>query len=214
MRQRQHSKTIVVIFAGTVVTSGASATLIDFEGTGAPPGFKLTIALRDLYADLGVNFDGPGPLDGGAILNECGNFGVDAFSGTDFLAFNRNSMLMDGGIPRDPEEILFDDLQASVSIYAAGGVWEGATFRMDAYDQLNQLVDTDTVGGGDWSQLLVSHPGGIARVVLTEIANVQAFVYDDLEFFAVPGPGALLVFGLAGLRATRRRERKRDRYAL
>ncbi len=215
MRKRQQSKTIVVILAGAGVTSGAFATLIDFEGTGAPPFFSETIALRDLYASLGVNFDGPGPLDGGAILNECGNFGVDAFSGTDFLAFNRNSMLMDGGIPRDPEEILFDDLQASVSIYAAGGFGNGATFRMDAYDQLNQLVDTDTVGGAqDWVQLLVSHPGGIARVVLTEIANVQAFVYDDLELFAVPGPGALLVFVLAGLRATRRRERKRDRYAL
>lgn len=206
MRRRQQSKTIVVILAGAWVTSGASGTLIDFEGTGAPPGFKKTIALRDLYADLGVNFDGPGPLDGGAILNELGNFGVDAFSGTDFLAFNSTATLMDGGIPTDPEQILFDDLQASVSIYAAGGLGIGATFPMDAYDQLNQLVDTDTVGGQDWVQLLVSHPGGIARVVLTEITNKNAFVYDDLEFFAVPGPGALLVFGLAGLRTRRRRD--------
>ncbi len=190
--------------SGAGVTSGASATLIDFEGTGAPNVFAETIALRDLYAGLGVNFDGPGPLDGGAILNEAGNFGVLAFSGTDFLAFNRDSKLMDGGIPRDPEEILFDDLQASVSIYAAGGDGVG-TFRMDAYDQLNQLVDTDTVGGQDWVQLLVSHPGGIGRVVLTEISGKIHFVYDDLEFFVVPGPGALLVFGLAGLRTRRRR---------
>ncbi len=206
MPQRQHSKTIVVILAGAGVTSGASATLIDFDGTGAPNLFNGTTALRDLYAGLGVNFDGPGPLDGGAILNEGGNFGVGAFSGTDFLAFNNGATLMDGGTPRDPEEILFDDLQASVSIYAAGGVWDAATFRMDAYDQLDQLVDTDTVSGGNWAQLLVSHPGGIARVVLTEIAKVQSFVYDDLEFFAVPGPGALLVFGLAALRTTRRRD--------
>ncbi len=206
MRKRQQSKTIVVILAGAGVTSGASATLIDFEGTGAPTSFINTIALRDLYSGFGVNFVGPGPLDGGAILNEGGNFCVDAFSGTDFLAFNRNSMLMDGGTPKDPEEILFEDLQASVSIYAAGGFGVLAMFRMDAYDQLNQLVDTDTVGGQNWVQLLVSHPGGIARVVLTEISNKNAFVYDDLEFFAVPGPGALLVFGLAGLRTTRRRD--------
>ena len=77
---------------------------------------------------------------------------------------------------------------------------------MDADDQLSQLVDTDTVGGQAWVQLLVSHTGGIARVVLTEITNKNAFVYDDLEFFAVPGPGALLVFGLAGLRTRRRRD--------
>ncbi len=206
MRKRQQSNTIVVILASAAVTSGASADLIDFDGTGAPNIFLETTALRDLYAGLGVNFDGPGPLDGGAILNEGGNFGVDAFSGTDFLAFNRNSMLADGGIPRDPEEILFDDLQASVSIYAAGGDGVG-TFRMDAYDQLNQLVDTDTVGGAqDWVQLLVSHPGGIARVVLTEISGKIHFVYDDLEFFVVPGPGALLVFALAGLRTRRRRD--------
>jgi len=189
MLWRQQSKTILVILAGAGVTSGAFATLIDFEGTGAPTSFMDTLALRDTYAGIGVHFDGPAPQNGGAILNEGGNFGVDAFSGTDFLAFNDNLTLMDGGTPTDPQEILFDGLQASVSIYAAGGYGSGATFRMDAYDQSNQLVDSITVGGQAWVLLVVADPGGIARVMLTEITNKNAFVYDDLEFFAVPDQG-------------------------
>lgn len=206
---RRKRSALVVTAGAAALTAGASADLIDFDGTGAPGGFIQTTALRDLFAGLGVNFhgpDGPEGRDGGAILNQTGNFGVDAHSGTDFFAFNRGSQMMDGGIPRDPATILFDDLQGAVSIWAAGG-FDFNTFRMEAFNQFDVLVDIVELRTQNWSLLSVSSDGGIARVVLTELGDGtdDAWVYDDLTFDALPAPGALAVLALAGLRGARRR---------
>src|ERR1700687_4479303 len=74
-----------VFFA--VAASPAGATLINFDGTGAPCCFASTSPLTNLYAGQGVTFQGLNGV-GMSILNQSGNFGFNAHSGTDFLAFN------------------------------------------------------------------------------------------------------------------------------
>ncbi|MHC4705643.1 MAG: hypothetical protein ACYS8I_00970 [Planctomycetota bacterium] len=158
------------------------ATVIDFDDVLAPCAFVDTVRLTEQYAPLGVHFSGPGGNDGGAILDTCGNFGVSPVSGSNFLAFNRGSMLSDGGIPSDPETIIFDDLASEVSIYAAGGNGSGADFTMRAYNIDDVLVDSDTVVTVSWALLSVSSAGGIKKVVLEEAGMDSAFVYDHLCF--------------------------------
>lgn len=92
---------------------------------------------------MGVVFEGPAPLDGGGILNQGGNFGVNARSGTDFLAFNRNSLFSDGGTPRDPENLLFDSFVNEVSIWASGGN-QSTSFMMEGFRN-GQLIEVDTI---------------------------------------------------------------------
>ena len=79
---------IGIVFLGLIMSigaSGAHATLITFDDVTAPADFNQTIRLTDAYAGVGVHFAGPGGLDGGAILNQNGNFGVNALSGLNFL---------------------------------------------------------------------------------------------------------------------------------
>ena len=99
-----------LVFAAVLVPVGrAEAVLINFDtdasgnALSAPCFFGATTRLTELYAPLGVHFSGPGGNDGGAILNECSNFGVNALSSPNFLAFNRSAPMSDGGIPQDPE---------------------------------------------------------------------------------------------------------------
>src|SRR5688572_1344157 len=80
---------------------------IDFELAG-PCSFFSSFPLRDQYASLGIHFRGGLPLDGGAVLDTCGNFGIAPRSGVDFYAFNPSAMMGNGGIPRGPGEMIFD----------------------------------------------------------------------------------------------------------
>ena len=168
--------------------------VINFDDVTAPCLFAETTHLSEQYAPLGVYFHGPGGNDGGAILNQCGGFGVSAASGVNFLAFNRDVHLSDGGVPKDPETILFDYLMTDVSIYAAGG-YDLGTFIMQAYNSANILVATDTITTTNWGPLSVSWAAGIKYVILQETGGDNAFVYDNLSFTPVPEPTTLLLLG-------------------
>lgn len=184
-------------------TQPAPVTVIDFDDSTAPCLFIETTALREQYSASGVHFTGPGQNDGGAILNMCGGFNVNARSGENFLAFNRDSKMLGGGIPADPETIEFDVLVTYVSIYAAGGFTED-TFKMDAYDILGTLVDSDTVTTQGWAGLTVSSPGGIRSIVLTQTGG-NAFIYDDLSFEPIPEPATFLLITLGGIALRKKR---------
>lgn len=102
------------------VQTGSVDTLLNFDDVAAPCVFAETVALRNYN---GVLFSGGAPNDGGAILNECGNFGVTGHSPPNFLAFNCSSVLGDGGIPKLPEKVVFPNAstQVSLKIGSAGG---------------------------------------------------------------------------------------------
>ena len=61
----------------------------------------------------------------GAILNECSNFGVNAYSPPNFLAFNRTLTYTAGGVPKTPELILVGPNRSTVTFYASGGARSG-----------------------------------------------------------------------------------------
>lgn len=176
----------------------AATTTIDFEGTSAPCCFVSTTPLSNAYAGLGVTFSGVGGT-GGSILNQSGNFGFNAHSGTDFLAFNSGVNGISG-----VEDITFSTLQSAVSIWAANS--NGGTIALTAYDVTGAEMATSTISASAvWQQLSVSGVG-IASVRLTP--QVGVYAVDDLSFTgAVPEPetyamvfGGLAVLGVAARR--------------
>ena len=154
------------------------ANLIDFDDVGAPCSFNQTTALREAYATLGVHFDGPALLDGGAILDQCGNFGVTGHSAPNFLAFNTGAMLSNGGIPRGPETITFDYPLTSVRLLAGSSA--AGIITSNAFDANGALVATDSFAGASALSLRTLSGSGIRRVVISFTGSVC--VVDDLAW--------------------------------
>jgi hypothetical protein len=194
----------LAVFSVGPATHGQTLITFDTDAQGnpltAPPLFINAMPLTTLYSTLGVTFSGPAGYDGGAILNEAGNFGINPLSGENFLALNTGDRLEDGRTQQYPETITFSTTQSSVSIYAAGGTVTGV-FTMTAYDSFNNVLGTDTVSAfNTWEPLSISATG-IASVVLTETSNNRAVigVYDNLSFTSsVPEPSTLALAELGG----------------
>ncbi len=185
-RRNESSRPLVLEELGARVVPSTTTINFDLDVDGnpiqAPPAFTFTNPLREIYSALGVHFRGPSQQGGGAILDQNSNFGVNAHSGRNFLAFNPSTHLANGGIPADPETIQFDRPMVDVSIYVAGGYAVGY-FGMDAFDSQGNLVATNTVTTQDWSPLRVFYSGGIDHVVLNIIREPdQVGVFDDLSF--------------------------------
>jgi hypothetical protein len=177
----------------------ASAQLITFEELGEQPGLFLeTTALRAQYAAQGVTFSGAGALDGGGILNQSGNFGVNARSGEHFLAFNTGASFSDGGTPTGPQTITFAGGASAVSIYGAI-----ARITMTSFDQNNTQIGSVTIGAANqWQELALT--GNISYVVIVG-AGSSTFVLDDLAWTAIPAPSSAALAGILALGAARRR---------
>jgi hypothetical protein len=191
------------------VPTAANAITVDFDDVSASSTFGNSNPLRD-YA--GLAFSGPGELDGGAILHQDSNFGVDAHSGTNFLAFNFNSSLLNGGIPYGPERVTFGVVQTYVSIWVAGGAGEeDPVFFLKAYDAADNLVDFDTTTAKDWSQMAVAGENiSYVEFYLLESGETdKAWVADDLFYLnPVPEPGTMAALALGGLALLRRRRKE------
>jgi len=71
----------MLAFLGLFICGPAQAVTINFDDVVAPSLFANALALKNEYASQGVFFDGPQARYGGAILNQGGNFGVNALSG-------------------------------------------------------------------------------------------------------------------------------------
>lgn len=164
------------------VVPPASATLINFDDITAPCYFYLTTALRDhYYAAYGVTFEGPGGNDGGAILNECGSFGVSGHSSPNFLAFNTTGLpvqMTDGGYPIGPESISFETPVGSVFLNAGGAA--AGTVTLECYNPNGVSVGFDTITGADALQPLAVSGSKISRCDIT--FSGTWLVVDDLAF--------------------------------
>jgi len=157
----------------------ADAIVIDFDALPAPCGFNRAAALRDEFADLGVFFDGPGGNDGGAVLDECGGFGGAGQSSPNFLAFNENFQMADGGFARTPETLRFDPLVSHVEIRAGSSTSAGEVLTLTAFGTDGGIVDTDSLTLTPELQALSVAAPGIREV---EISGPSVFVLDDLSF--------------------------------
>jgi hypothetical protein len=213
---------VLALLAFQVAAFSASATIeinFDIDASGnpitAPDLFENTTRLTEVYAPLGIHFfgpDGSNGRDGGAILDQKGNFGVAALSGPNFLAFNRGIPMMDGGNPQDPEIITFDMLATNISIFAAGG-HDIKTFLMEGFDADGMLVASDTVITQGWAELEVAWSLGIRSVRLSvtipDPGFSNAFVFDDLSVDFVPEPSTISLLICAAAIGLALRFRKR-----
>jgi hypothetical protein len=192
-----------------VLLPSAFGGSINFE-TGAPSDFSQTTALTTTYIGLGVTFSGPGGVNGGAILDQLGGFGVNAHSGSDFLAFNTGATLSNAGTPEAPETIVFATPVFNVGLWV-GGELSGSTYTLQAFDASSDLLGSTSIlpTSGSWSQLTINTTN-ISRLVLS--FNNSYAVVDDLSWNgggSVPEPStlALLGFGMAALAGFARRRR-------
>jgi hypothetical protein len=118
--------------------NAAPSGLLNFDDVNAPPDFNETIALRVYH---GVFFDGKGTHNGGAILNQSGNFGVTGYSPPNFLAFNSGAVLRNGGIPQLPELIKFPSEVNNLSLKIGSGLSAGRTVEVVSFDPSgNQMM--------------------------------------------------------------------------
>ena len=111
-------------------------------------------------------------------MDECAQFGVDARSGTEFLAFNSLTYAV------WPEHVRFDELQRRVRLFVADGVGDGsATFELtglrDGEEVARKSITTAEPG---WVRIKVRSPSGIDEITLTGDMSDDAFVVDDLKF--------------------------------
>jgi hypothetical protein len=172
-----NSLSLSILFAALASPAAFGQLSITFEELGPQPGsFYLTNPLTNQIP--GATFAGPGALDGGAILDNSGNFGVAPHSGSSFLAFNRPVTMANGGFASDPEQITFAQTTNDVSIWAAGG-FNTDTFTMVAFNSSNVQVGSAQVATQGWAQLRIQAPG-IVRIRLTESNGDDAWIYDDL----------------------------------
>ncbi len=158
--------------------AGSVAGLINFDELSAPCLFFFTVALTDEYDPLGVTFSGPGGFNGGAVLDECSNFGVTGYSPPNFLAFNSESDLADGGIPDGPETLTFTPPVDSVRI--SGGSVEAIPIMMECFDDLGASMGSSSITATPALQTLRVANTGIETCVLSFTGESAAF--DDLVY--------------------------------
>ena len=159
-------------------TARVSDVCIDFDDVGAACVFSSSYPLRAEYAALGVTFAGPGPLDGGAILDECGNFGVTGYSSPNFLAFNCGTNMANGGIPCTKETLTFSPEVMEVSMLI--GHASGGTVTVTAFDVYHGEIDTEIVQMSSAMQLVTVSGSCITSVEIDMTGTV--LVIDDLCF--------------------------------
>ena len=166
--------------SSVIAAHGASVPgHIDFDDLTQPCGFFETIALTTEYAGIGATFAGPGGLDGGAILDQCGGFGVTGHSPPNFLAFNTGALLSDGGIPQGPETVTFVQTVDSVSVNAGSSA--SGTITLECFASGGGSVGSQSVvGTANLQPLTVTAPGQIANCVLSFTGTIA--VFDDLTW--------------------------------
>ena len=152
---------------------------IDFDDGTQPCAFFETIALTTEYSGIGATFAGPGGLDGGAILDECGGFGVTGHSPPNFLAFNTGAVLSNGGLARGPETVTFVQTVDTVSVNA-GSTFAG-TITLECFASGGGSVGSQSIAGtANLQPLTVTAAGQIANCVLSFTGDVA--VFDDLTW--------------------------------
>ncbi len=88
----------------------------NFDDAAASCGFQSALRGLRQYAF----FAAPGN-DGGAVLDQCSNFGVSAFSPPNFLAYNSGITYSNGGVSKLPQIIAVGANRSSVTMQISAG---------------------------------------------------------------------------------------------
>ena len=168
---------VLGVLAGLGAAPGAHAAVrtINFDDVVAPSAFASTTPLTTQYAAQGVTFSGPAAGQGGAILDESGNFGVSGHSSPNFLAFNTGTYAI------GPETILFASPAHSVEIKA--GQTGGGTITVTAFDGSTPVAESFRTSAPALATLLVQ----AARITSVRLAFTgTTVVFDDLTWASAP----------------------------
>ena len=159
-----------------------TAIVENFDDVSAPCLFMDTVAL--LYKPpTPVIYLGPGgPPNGGAILNECSNFDVTGHSPPNFLAFNGQAQLSDGGNPTLPEILYFIQPVSSVQVNAGVGAGITGPVVMAAFDTNLRMVGADFIFVSSQLQTLSVQAPNIQMVLFVAVLDTPWLVLDDLAF--------------------------------
>jgi hypothetical protein len=175
----------------------ADATIITFEEVGpAPCCFSSAPTLDTEYTNLGVTFGG-----GWEVLDQSGNFGVPAISGSNFAAYNTGT----AGVT-DTLTMTFDSAISMISGLLGASATSNWTISLFLG---GNAVGTQTVSnaGNSYTSFMVT---GLFDFVTIQGSN-YAGVLEDLSFDAAPVPlpaaGWLMLAGLGALAASRRMRR-------
>lgn len=147
----------------------------NFDNVSAPCEFAFTSPL--IGVEQYASFFAPAP-DGGAILNECSNFGINPHSGANFFAFNSGSYY-ETGVPKTPELIFVGYAsKSSVSFYYSCGTNAGTPVEVIAYGNSGVLGSITIVPNDTWQQATVTADGIIAVGL---VGNPSILLIDDLQ---------------------------------
>ena len=111
---------------------------LSFDDVTAPCVYVETVALRT-YG--GIAFAGPSGLNGGAIVNECGNFFLTGYSPPNVLGFNCSALLGDDGIPTVSEFVTFPYEVSNLSLKVGSAASPGAYVEFLSYDSRGWMVE-------------------------------------------------------------------------
>jgi len=154
----------------------ASEIQINFDDDAAPCLFASTMALREKYMNLGVQFDSPQIKNGGGILDECGNFYVTGQSSPNFLAFNTGASYHGGGVPEGPQIIRFSYPVRKISMNV--GHRNTGLVTIECYDGQDNFIGQRSILANANLRSLWFSGYDIAKCVITFTQNV--LVLDDL----------------------------------
>jgi hypothetical protein len=115
----------------------------------------------------------------GAVLDECGNFGVTGHSPPNFLAWNSSTINFDGSVPALPEVIFFPSLVSAFSVNVGSFSGAGQTATLVALNAAFQPVDSDALTLTPNLQTLSVSAAGIQLVI---IVGPSVMVADDINF--------------------------------
>ena len=175
--------TPLIATATVAPAHAAGTTTISFEDVPASCAFASAQPLRNRYA--AAKFSGPNFTDGGAVLDNCANFGIAPRTGSRFLAFRTGGVLLaNGGTARGPEKIMLPIRQKSVSLWVSqsGFSLGTATFRMVGR-RGSTVVRTASVTTttADWVKLQVASARGLTSVTVSTPTEPDGiWLADDL----------------------------------
>lgn len=178
------SSTAVHVVVDDLIFVKEGAVYIDFDEGSQPAKFSNATALRSAYYPCKVAFSSPTAKNGGAILDQDGNFQVTDFTPRNFLAFNSGAILSDGGIPQPPEQISFAHPVDSVQFYVGSYTSTGSTITLQVYDKDNTLLGSRSLTLQPELALIGFHAPGITRAVISSPAAV--FVVDGFNLHFAP----------------------------
>ncbi len=154
----------------------ASNGVTNFDNVAAPCVFIETapVVCPEQYA----SFLAPSP-NGGAILNECGTFGIDAHSPPNFLAFNSMPPSNpSGGTAKLPELILLDQPSTSdASLWISCGDNVSSPVGVVAYGTNGILGVVIARPNDTWQQFTFFAPGIIA---IGPVGSPYILLVDDI----------------------------------